>query len=222
LYNKMRPPLPLPWEGTRCHWPILLWGASSQVGIQAIQFAKFSGCSPIIVTASPQQHEYLKSLGADFTFDYKDKDVVAKIQKSIPDCKHLRHAMDCVGVDIAPLEAVVEEGGSISLALPPTGPSSKHHVEMVIAGVIHDLEEFQAPGFKFHGGIEPRDTHGGKTLSKLMTWTLAEVGKKYQLPKVRHMSGKGMYDALEAYDAMRANKISGEKVVWRMAETPGL
>lgn len=53
LYNKMRPPLPLPWEKP-CDWPILLWGGSSQVGIQAIQLAKFSGCNPIIATASPK------------------------------------------------------------------------------------------------------------------------------------------------------------------------
>lgn len=53
LYNRLEPPLPLPWE-IGCGTPILLWGASSQVGIQAIQFAKFSGCHPIIATASPK------------------------------------------------------------------------------------------------------------------------------------------------------------------------
>ena len=53
LYNKMQPHLPLPWEKPS-GWPILIWGASSQVGIQAIQCAKQSGCSPIIATASPK------------------------------------------------------------------------------------------------------------------------------------------------------------------------
>lgn len=53
LYNKMQPPLPLPWEGPS-GWPILIWGAGSQVGIQAVQFARASGCSPIIATASPK------------------------------------------------------------------------------------------------------------------------------------------------------------------------
>ncbi|KFY65395.1 hypothetical protein V496_02587 [Pseudogymnoascus sp. VKM F-4515 (FW-2607)] len=222
LYNKMRPPLPLPWSGTRCDWPILLWGASSQVGIQAIQFAKFSGCSPIIVTASPKQHQYLRSLGADVVLDYKDKSVVDKIRNTIPDNKTLRHAFACVDLDIAPIETVVEEGGSISLALPPTRPSPKHHVEMVTAGIIHDQEDFNAPGFNFVGGVEPRDTAGGKTLSDLMVWTLAEAGKKYQLPRVRRLSGRGLYDALEAYELMRKNEISAEKVVWRMEETPAL
>jgi NADPH:quinone reductase-like Zn-dependent oxidoreductase len=48
----MDPALSLPWEEKKSDWPILLWGGASQVGIQAIQFAKLAGCSPIIVTAS--------------------------------------------------------------------------------------------------------------------------------------------------------------------------
>jgi hypothetical protein len=161
-------------------------------------------------------------LGADFCFDYKDKNVTKKIQETIPSGKQLKHALDCVGVDIAPIEAAVVEGGSICLVLPPTKQSPNHHVEMVVAGVIHDLDNFDSPGFKFVDGKEPRDSQGGRTLNQLMKWTLSEAGKKYQVPKVRKMSGKGMYDAFEAFEAMKSNQISGEKVVWRMADTPGL
>ncbi|KAK7883690.1 hypothetical protein LTR67_010979 [Exophiala xenobiotica] len=220
LYNRMRPPLPLPWE-QKCDWPILLWGGSSQVGIQAIQFANFSGCSPIIVTASPRQHEYLKSLGAHHVFDYRDEDVVSKIKSVIPPGKSLLHAYDCVGVDIAPLEEAVDPGGSIILALPPTRSSPNHHAEMAIAGVIQDLESFKTEEFRFHGG-EPHDHRGALRLRALMAWTMEHVGKEYKPARVRHLSGKGMYDAFEAFELMRANKVNAEKVVWRMSETPGL
>lgn len=54
LYNKMDPVLPLPGTGEVCGWPILIWGGSSQVGIQAIQLAKQSGCDPVITTSSPK------------------------------------------------------------------------------------------------------------------------------------------------------------------------
>ncbi|KAK6064901.1 hypothetical protein SCUP234_12810 [Seiridium cupressi] len=222
LYNRFRPPLPLPWEDDMCDWPILLWGASSQVGIQAIQFAKFSGCNPIIVTASPKQHEYLKSLGAHYAFDYRSPDVIDKIKAAVPSTKHLMHAYDCVGTDIAILENAVEDGGSIILALPPTRPSPRHHTEMAIAGTIHDLETFKAPEFKFHEGIEPKDSAGAARLGKLMTWTTEQAGKLYQPARVRRLGGKGMYDAFECFDLMRQNKLSAEKVVWRMSETPGL
>jgi len=53
LYNRMIPRLPLPWEGPSKK-PILIWGASSQVGVHAVQFARESGCTPIIATASPK------------------------------------------------------------------------------------------------------------------------------------------------------------------------
>ncbi|KAF2809398.1 uncharacterized protein BDZ99DRAFT_520755 [Mytilinidion resinicola] len=130
------------------------------VGIQAIQFTKFRGRSPIIVTASSKQHDYLLSSGANFAFDYKDGSVTSKTKGVIPSLKRLMHALDCVGTDIKILEELIEEGGTISLALPPTRPSPRHHVGMAVAGTIYDLETFTAPEFKFHGGKEPGIARG--------------------------------------------------------------
>jgi hypothetical protein len=127
-----------------------------------------------------------------------------------------------VGVDVEILEEAVASGGTIITALPPTKFSPNHHVEMAVAGNIHDLESFKTDDFKFHGGNEPRDSKGGSTLKAVMAWTIAEAGRKYLPAKVRKLGGRGMYDALKAFQLMKANKISAEKVVWRMAETPGL
>ncbi|KIV84433.1 hypothetical protein PV11_00213 [Exophiala sideris] len=168
-----------------------------------------------------QQHDYLKTLGAHYVFDYRDEDVVAKIKSVIPPGKSSLHAYDCVGVNIAPLEDAVAPGGSIILALPSTRSSPNHHVEMAIAGIIHDLETLKAEEFSFHGG-EPHDHKGALRLSALMAWKMEHVGKKYKPARVRHLSGQGMYDAFEAFELMRANKINAEKVVWRMSGTPGL
>jgi hypothetical protein len=48
----MDPALSLPREEKKSNWPILLWGGTTQVDVQAMQLAKLAGCSPIIVTAS--------------------------------------------------------------------------------------------------------------------------------------------------------------------------
>jgi NADPH:quinone reductase-like Zn-dependent oxidoreductase len=48
------------------------------MGTYALQTARIMGYT-IYATASPQHHEYLKTLGADQVFDYKDPDIVAKI-----------------------------------------------------------------------------------------------------------------------------------------------
>jgi NADPH:quinone reductase-like Zn-dependent oxidoreductase len=231
LYNKMDPRLPLPWE-TPIKRPILIWGASSQVGIHAVQFAREAGCAPIIATASPQvrpaiflltvkHHAYIKSLGADFVFDYRDPKVEDKV-KGVS--KEITHTFTCVGVDemvLGILERLTQRGGNIILALPPIRDTPNHHSEMCVAGTIMELESFEMPSFKFHGGHEPpTSSEGAKRLQGLMRWALEEAGKKYSLPRVRRLSRRGLFDAFEAIELMKAGKISGEKVVYRMDETP--
>ncbi|TPX30332.1 hypothetical protein SmJEL517_g06086 [Synchytrium microbalum] len=60
---------------------MLIWGASSSVGSAAVQVAKTMGYT-VYATSSSKHHEYIKGLGASRMFDYKDKDVVAKIVKA--------------------------------------------------------------------------------------------------------------------------------------------
>ncbi|KAF8557927.1 GroES-like protein [Imleria badia] len=64
--------LKAPWDGGRGHYagqPAVVFGGASSVGQYAIQFAKLSGFSPIITTASLRNTELLKSLGATHIID---------------------------------------------------------------------------------------------------------------------------------------------------------
>ncbi|KAI9573297.1 chaperonin 10-like protein [Boletus coccyginus] len=64
--------LKAPWDDGRGHYagqPALILGGAGSVGQYAIQFAKFSGFSPIITTASPRNTDLLKSLGATHVID---------------------------------------------------------------------------------------------------------------------------------------------------------
>lgn len=61
---------------------ILIWGGSTAVGHHAIQLAALSGLK-VYVTASPDVHEELKSLGAEACFDYKAADVVNQIHAAL-------------------------------------------------------------------------------------------------------------------------------------------
>jgi NADPH:quinone reductase-like Zn-dependent oxidoreductase len=67
LFHEMG--LPLPPE--TCGASILIWSGSTSVGQYTIQLAKAAGCF-VITTASSARHSYLKELGADVCFDYKD------------------------------------------------------------------------------------------------------------------------------------------------------
>ncbi|KAI5965552.1 IFR1 [Candida pseudojiufengensis] len=61
---------------------ILIWGGSTATGILAIQLAKLVFDLKVVTTASPKNHEFLKSLGADYVFDYNDENVVDKIKET--------------------------------------------------------------------------------------------------------------------------------------------
>jgi NADPH:quinone reductase-like Zn-dependent oxidoreductase len=59
---------------------ILIHGGAGGVGGFGVQLAKLSG-KTVISTASRHNHEYVKSLGADYVIDYNEEDVKARVMK---------------------------------------------------------------------------------------------------------------------------------------------
>ena len=90
IFQKLE--FPLPGSGTK-NVPFLVWGGASSVGMYAIQFASLAGAT-VIATASKDNHELLKSLGAKHIFNYKDADVIEKI-KSVSN-GGVSFGVDCV------------------------------------------------------------------------------------------------------------------------------
>lgn len=156
--------------------------------------------------------------------DYKDPSIEAQIRSCILPGKSLKHAFDCAGVEPEVFKSVVEPGGSIVIVLAKRHEYPSHRVERAIGGYIHMLGVFDAATFSYKPGTG-REEKAGRIARELMAWTMAELRKdeserKYQTPRVRKLSGKGMYDALETFQLMKSNQISGEKVVYWMEETP--
>lgn len=56
---------------------------STAVGQFAIQLGRLSGYR-VITTASPKNHDFVKSLGADEAYDYKDESTPDKIREAHP------------------------------------------------------------------------------------------------------------------------------------------
>lgn len=85
---------------------VLIHGAAGGVGSAAVQIAKAAGAK-VIGTASPNNHEFLKSLGADQVIDYKSQrfeEVVKKVDLVI----------NTVDADTATRSvAVLREGGTL-------------------------------------------------------------------------------------------------------------
>ncbi|OLN96160.1 Protein TOXD 2 [Colletotrichum chlorophyti] len=102
LYQRLGIPLP---SAERCpdisvtkSQPLLIYGGTTASGLLGIQFAKLSGCFPIVVTCSPDHNDYVYSLGANLCVDYHQRDCARQIQQFLSSKKiALELAWDCIG-----------------------------------------------------------------------------------------------------------------------------
>ncbi|MCE0538942.1 zinc-binding alcohol dehydrogenase family protein [Kineosporia rhizophila] len=75
--------LPLPTSvPTEKNSTVLVWGASTSVGINAVQLARSAGYR-VVATASPRNHDWVRSVGAAEVVDYRSKTVVAELLQAI-------------------------------------------------------------------------------------------------------------------------------------------
>jgi NADPH:quinone reductase-like Zn-dependent oxidoreductase len=91
LYQSLQLALPTKPSGRKTY--LLIYGGSTATGALAIQYAKLSGAT-VIVTCSPHNFDYVKSLGAIAAFDYKDPNCSQQIKDFSKDS--ITHAFDCV------------------------------------------------------------------------------------------------------------------------------
>ncbi|KAM0433456.1 hypothetical protein ACHAPT_004336 [Fusarium lateritium] len=93
---------------------LLVWGASSSVGTMGVQTARLlreydnSPFAAVYATAGVVNHEYVRFLGADRVFNYKESQVVdAIISAGIEDGLTIRHCFLATG-QLAPCQAVLK------------------------------------------------------------------------------------------------------------------
>lgn len=98
---------------------IFVHGGAGGVGGFAVQLAKLAG-KQVISTASPHNHEYVKSLGADFVIDYRGEDIVSKVN-SITNGRGVDAVIDTVSAQSAThsLEFVAFLGHLVHIAGAP-------------------------------------------------------------------------------------------------------
>ncbi|KIL93988.1 hypothetical protein FAVG1_02550 [Fusarium avenaceum] len=96
---------------------LLVWGASSSIGTMGVQTARLMCRDPsypfaaVYATAGSANHEYIRSLGADRVFDYKDPSVVESIISAAKaDGLAIRHCFLATG-QLALCQAVLKAFG---------------------------------------------------------------------------------------------------------------
>lgn len=112
---------------------VLIWGASSSVGSNAVQLCVAAGYE-VIATASRHNFDFVRKLGANLVFDHQGPDVVDELVSALAG-KTLAGALDSIGFAPATITATVvqqcEGSKRVSTTLPvpadiPVGVTIKH------------------------------------------------------------------------------------------------
>ncbi|KAF5015224.1 hypothetical protein F66182_13521 [Fusarium sp. NRRL 66182] len=215
LYQKALK-LNLPDDPIKSKVPILIYVGSTATGSLGIQYAKLSGYT-VIATCSPRNFDYVKSLGADKWFDYNEPNVGAQIREYTQN--KLKYAWDTVSEEGSAkicAEALTSEAGAkygsiLPVKIPREDIESTSTLMYTVFG-----EEFKF-GKDSNFPASPEDFEYTKKFIALTEKLLAEGKLKTHRVKVGADGLKGVVKGLED---MKAGKVSGQKLVYRVDETP--
>lgn len=212
LYQSLK--LQLPTEPVTDSTPVLIYGGSTATGTIAIQFAKLSGYK-VITTCSPRNFDLVRSLGADAVYDYKDAQAAAEIRKATND--NLKLVFDCISLESSAAfcdNAISTTGGEYSALLnvkiERANVNDRFTLAYSILGEAFNFGETPFPA------IPDDRAHGEKFLA--VAQPLLDQGKiKVHPPKVGKDGLKGVIEGLQL---LKTDKVSGEKLVYNVSETP--
>lgn len=219
LYQSLK--LPLPDSPSSSPTPILIWGGSTATGILGIQFAKLSGFT-VITTCSPHNFEYLKSLGADVTYDYHtESDALAREIKTLTENK-LFYAWDCSptpdSARVCALAMSDSEKGLYSSLAPVDAEKIVKPANSLVdtdwtIGYTAFGETFTRGGRVFEA--KPEDSKFAKMFWELSAKLLAE-GKVKVARMAVDQGGSGLKGIFKGLEDLKQGRVSGTKLVYRI------
>ncbi len=114
---------------------ILVYGASSGLGMATIQLAKALGASVITTVSGNSKHDFAKKLGADHVIDRTRQDIADKIKRIFPAGVDI--VIDHVGAATWPVSiAVLRQGGRMAVC----GMTSGNEATVPYQGILHQAD----------------------------------------------------------------------------------
>lgn len=212
LYQSLK--LNLPTDPIKDATPILIYGGSTATGTLAIQFAKLSGYK-VLTACSPHNFDLARELGADAVFDYKDPQAVAEIRKYTNN--NLKLVLDCISIGSSAEfcdNALSTEGGEYSSLLPVVieraNVNSRYTLAYTTIGEAFEFGPKSLPA-------KPEDLAFAEKFWAVAEPLLAQGKIKVHPPKVGKGGLQGVLDGLQQ---LKEGKVSGEKLVYNVGETP--
>jgi len=199
---------------------IVVWGASGSVGNYAVQLAKLIGLRVIAVAGKGAP--MAKIAGADVVVDYRQGQVHAQILEALGGEK-LQYAFDGVSEDgtTKQLASLIEsdvKDARIVLVLYPS-EELPSHIQYLQTTVFSCYGEEQKFGTRILPAVPEDRAFVERFFPKLEEWL--EEGNKIMPNKITVVPG-GLEGVKEGFRRMRDKEVSGEKLVFRIADTPGL
>ncbi|SZF00293.1 unnamed protein product [Blumeria hordei] len=221
LYQSLGLPLPVlsdiafkSGEGETTKQTILIYGGSTATGALAIQFAKLSGLR-VVTTSSPNNFDYLRSLGATAVFDYNSSSCSSDIRTAYPD---IYLALDCISagksstITVGAMSRV--RPGYYSSLLPVSEDALKtinDTVKVKSTLAYTALGEYFMIGPKRFEAI-PEDLEFVRRFWELAAALLESKQIQIHKPSINKY-GDGFKGILNGLQAMREGKVSAEKLV---------
>jgi NADPH:quinone reductase-like Zn-dependent oxidoreductase len=156
---------------------ILIQGGAGGVGGFAIALAKHLGAR-VITTASAQNHDYVRKLGADQVIDYRSQDFASEV-------KDIDAVFDTVGGEVTLRSfAVLKPGGRLaSIAVGGAAPASpREDVKSLRPKVDRDRRRLERVAQLAAQGVVP--------LPEITEYPLAKVAEVHRVSEARHLRGK--------------------------------
>lgn len=156
---------------------ILIQGGAGGVAGFAIQLAKHLGAT-VITTASANNHDYVRSLGADRVIDYRAED----FSKVVTNCDVV---FDTVGgeVQVRSYEVLRPGGRLVWVAAAPAGfQPTRTDVQVLRPGVARDRQHLERI-------LELLDARAVWPPA-IVRYTLAEAAEAHRVSEARHLQGK--------------------------------
>jgi NADPH:quinone reductase-like Zn-dependent oxidoreductase len=212
LYQSLK--LALPTEPIKDNTPILIYGGSTATGTLAIQFAKLSGYK-VLTTCSPRNFDLVRSLGADEVYDYKDANSAAEIRKATDN--KLKLAFDCISLEASAAfcdNALSTEGGEYSALLnvkiERENVNDRFTLAYTTLGEAFSFGDTPLPA-------KPEDRAHAEKFIPIAESLLNQGKLKVHPPKV---GPNGLQGVMEGLKLLKEDKVSGEKLVYNVSETP--
>ncbi|KAJ5278727.1 GroES-like protein [Penicillium angulare] len=176
---------------------VLIWGASSSVGSNAVQLAVASGVE-VLATASKSNFETVKKLGASLVFDYNDTDIVEQVVKELD-----IRSDGCVGI--------FQAAGYAAALEPVLDIAKKIASDVFVATTVH-LAEGVVPE-----GVRAKMVFGSGHDNVLGVWSeflpdALEEKRYLAAPEAFVLETRGLEGIQEGYDVLKKG-VSARKIV---------